>query len=178
MGFLTDFFYRARIGLIQIEKFFAAASLLLLLLLALSQVIMRNLFDLGFSDIDVIARHLVLFITFMGAALASEGNLHIKIDCVSSAITETSRQKLKKPLLAISSTVSAIFFWYALQFWLDEQHYAPDNEQLALYLALILPAGFLILSLHFFLLLFSHDDRSLLSHEEDDTKEPASGSAS
>ena len=32
------------------------------------------------------------------------------------------------------------------------QKYAPDNEQLALYMALILPVGFLTLSLHFFLL--------------------------
>lgn len=154
MRFLTDFLYRARLGLIQIEKFIAALSLLVLLLLALSQVIMRNFFDLGFSDIDVIARHLVLFVTFMGAALASEGNRHIKIDCVSAAIKETSREKLKKPLLAISSLICAIFFWHALQFWFDEKLYAPDNEQLALYMALILPVGFLFLSLHFFLLLF------------------------
>lgn len=144
--------------LIKAEKFIAALSLLVLLILSLSQVILRNFFELGFSEIDTIARHLVLFVTFMGAALASEGNRHIKIDCVSSAIKETTRDKLKRPLQTISSIICAIFFWYALQFWIDEYHYAPDNEQLGLYMATILPVGFLTLSLHFFLLVVSRDE--------------------
>ena len=160
MGLNSDFFNNARQYLIQIEKFLAGLSLLILLILSLSQVILRNFFELGFSDIDVIARHLVLFITFMGAALVSEGNRHIKIDCVSSAIKESYREKLREPLLGISSLICAIFFWYALQFWLDEKKYAPDNEQLALYLALILPVGFLTLSLHFFLLIVSSDEQN------------------
>ncbi|MBT8439251.1 MAG: TRAP transporter small permease [Gammaproteobacteria bacterium] len=160
MSFNGDFFYNARQGLIRIEKFLAGLSLLILLSLSLLQVILRNFFELGFSDIDVIARHLVLFITFMGAALVSEGNRHIKIDCVSSAIKESSREKLRNPLLIFSSVTCAIFFWYALQFWLDEQKYAPDNEQLALYMALILPVGFLTLSLHFFLLVVGSDKQN------------------
>lgn len=139
-------------NLITIEKFIAAFCLLLLLILSLSQVIMRNFFEIGFADIDIIARHLVLFVTFMGAALVSEGNQHIKIDCVTAVINESKKQKLKTPLLVISSAVCAIFFYYAVQFWLDEKTYAPDNEQLSLYLALILPFGFLTLSLHFLLL--------------------------
>lgn len=147
--------------LIKAEKFIAALSLLILLTLSLAQVILRNFFELGFSEIDTIARHLVLFVTFMGAALASEGNRHIKIDCVSSAIKETSREKLKTPLQTISSIICAIFFWYALQFWIDEYHYAPDNEQLGLYMAFILPVGFLTLSLHFFLLVVSRDEHNL-----------------
>ncbi len=154
---LEDLLFRTRLGLIQLEKILAGLSLLLLLIIALSQVVLRNFFELGFADLDVIARHLVLFVTFMGAALASEGNKHIKIDCVSSAIKPRFRDRLKKPLIAISSIVCAIFFWYALQFWIDESQYAPDNEQLALYMALILPLGFLTLSLHFFLLVFSRD---------------------
>ncbi len=160
MSFKSDFFYNARQGLIQIEKFLAGMSLLILLTLSLAQVILRNFFELGFSDIDVIARHLVLFVTFMGAALVSEGNRHIKIDCVSSAIKESYREKLRKPLLGISSLICTIFFWYALQFWLDEYEYAPDNEQLALYMSLILPAGFLTLSLHFFLLVVGDDQQN------------------
>lgn len=138
--------------LITIEKLLAAICLLALLVLSLSQVIMRNLFEIGFSEIDTITRHLVLFVTFMGAALVSEGNRHIKIDCVTAVINDTKKQKLKKPILLISSIVCGVFFWYALLFWLDEQSYAQANEQLALYLALILPSGFFILSLHFLLL--------------------------
>ncbi len=141
--------------LIFIEKFLAASSLLLLLILALSQVIMRNLFDTGYSEIDVISRHLVLFITFMGAALACEKSQHIKIDCINSLLEPSFKEKLKRPLLLISAVICSLFFYYALQFWLDEKTYAPANEQLALYLALIIPFGFFTLSLHFLLLSIS-----------------------
>ena len=152
-----NFFYTARLKLIQFEKILAGTSLALLLGLSLLQVILRNIFDFGYSDIDIITRHLVLFITFMGAALVSEKNQHIKIDCVTSIISESLKQKLKQPLLLISSSICAVFFWYALRFWLDEYEFSPKNEQLALYLSLILPVGFLILSLHFLLLSFSHN---------------------
>ena len=101
---------------------------------------------------DVISRHLVLFITFMGAALASEGNQHIKMDCINSLLKPSFKEKTKKHLTLISAIICAIFFWYALNFWLDEKTYAPANEQLALYLTLVIPVGFFTLSLHFFLL--------------------------
>lgn len=162
MTWLDDILYRIRKHLVHIEKIFAALSLATLLALSLLQVILRNFFDLGFSEIDIVSRHLVLFVTFMGAALVSEGNRHIKIDCVSAAIRQSRRDRIRKPLQLFSSIVCAIFSWHAVRFWLDEKAFAPDNEQLALYLALILPAGFFILSLHFFLLFMSKDNQQAI----------------
>lgn len=152
-----QFIQQIRNRLIFIEKLLAGTSLLLLLGLSIAQVLLRNIFEFGFSDMDVISRHLVLFITFMGAALASEGNQHIKIDCVTTIISERLKQNLKRPLLIASSIICGIFFYYAVQFWISEYEYAPDNEQLALYLALILPFGFFTLSLHFLLLALIQD---------------------
>ncbi len=164
-----NFILNVRKRLVSFEKAIAATSLLLLLILALSQVILRNIFDTGFSDIDVVSRHLVLFIAFMGAALATESNQHIKIDCLHAVVSEQFKAKIKRPLLFISSVVSGIFCWYGWQFWLDERLYAPDNEQLALYLALIIPAGFFILSLHFFLLLFTPTSEHPTPHQSGDS---------
>ena len=149
---IIKFLFKVKETLITIEKSLAGISLLTLLILSISQVVMRNLFEIGFSDIDTITRHLVLFVTFMGAALVSEGNQHIKIDCVTSILNNSIKRKLITPLLLVSSVICSVFFWYALQFWIDEKSYAQSNEQLALYLALILPFGFFILSLHFLLL--------------------------
>ncbi len=148
----TNIFYNVKTKLIYIEKLLAGCSLLLLLILILAQIILRNFFELGFAEFDVISRHLVLFITFMGAALVSEGNQHIKIDCINAILAPSIKHRLTRPLLLISSIVCAVLFWYALQFWLDELLYAPPNEQLALYLALIIPTGFFTLFLHFLLL--------------------------
>lgn len=147
--------------LIQFEKLLGASSLLLLLALSMFQLIARNFFNLGFSHIDVVSKHLILFIIFMGAALVSEQNKHIKIDILSPFLSITQQQALIRPLLFISSAISGIFGWYAVIFWLDELEYAPSNEQWSVYLALILPIGFFILALHLFLLTLTGLDESV-----------------
>ncbi|MCW9014147.1 MAG: TRAP transporter small permease [Gammaproteobacteria bacterium] len=160
MSHWHSFALKTKQGLIAIEKLLSASSLVLLLLFTLSQIIARNFFDTGFPHLDVISRHLVLFITFMGAALVSEQNNHIKIDILSAFLNSRQKEKLARSLLIISTFICAIFSYYSIQFWIDEWNYAPANEQWALFMALIIPVGFIILSMHFFLLLltgFEHE---------------------
>ncbi|MCW9024225.1 MAG: TRAP transporter small permease subunit [Gammaproteobacteria bacterium] len=138
--------------LVRLETFIAAVSLSFLLLFAVIQIIARNVFETGFPVLDVISRHLVLFVTFMGAALATEYNKHIKIDVLANIISEKTQKKCYRPFLGVSALVCFILGWYAGLFWLDEWKYAPINEQWSVYLALILPGGFFLLGLHFILL--------------------------
>ncbi len=144
--------FKIKHGLITVEKLIAAGSLLLLLMLAVFQVIARNFFDTGFTHMEVVTRHLILFIIFMGAALVSEQNRHIKIDVLIPFLSTEQQEKLIRPLLLFSAIVSGIFAWYSVSFWLDEWQYAPANELWSVYLALILPIGFFILALHLLLL--------------------------
>ena len=144
--------FKIKHGLITVEKVIAASSLLLLLILAIIQIIARNFFDAGFSHMDVISRHLILFIIFMGAALVSEQNRHIKIDILTAFLSPEQQEKIIRPLLLFCAIVSGIFAWYSVGFWLDEWQYAPANERWSVYLALILPIGFFILALHLLLL--------------------------
>ena len=144
--------FKIKHGLIFFEKFVAAGSLLALLLMAMVQIIARNFFDTGFIHMDVISRHLILFIIFMGAALVSEQNRHIKIDILVPLLSSEQQEKLIRPLLLLCSIISAIFAWYSVGFWVDEWQYAPANERWSVYLALILPVGFSILALHLLLL--------------------------
>jgi len=144
--------YKIKHAIVIIEKILGASSLFLLLTLSMFQLIARNFFDIAFAELDVIARHLILFIIFMGAALVSEHNKHIKIDILTPFLSEKQQRQLVRPLLFISSLVSGIFCWYSIIFWLDEWQYAPINEQWSVYLILILPIGFFILALHLLLL--------------------------
>lgn len=144
--------FKIKHGLIFFEKWVAASSLLLLLLLAIIQVIARNFFDTGFSHMEIVTRHLILFIIFMGAALVSEQNKHIKIDILTPFLSTEQQEKLVRPLLLLSAVISGIFAWYSLGFWLDEWQYAPAYERWSVYLALILPIGFSVLALHLLLL--------------------------
>lgn len=144
--------FKIKHGLIIFEKLVGTGSLILLLLLAVFQVLARNFFDTGFTHLEVITRHLILFIIFMGAALVSEQNKHIKIDILTPLMSTGQQEKLTRPLLLISSIISGIFAWYSIVFWLDEWQYAPVYDRWSVYLALILPVGFFILSLHLLLL--------------------------
>lgn len=140
--------------LIAMEKSIAALSLLLLLLFTLTQIIARNFFDTGFAQLDIISRHLVLFVMFMGAALACEGNNHIKIDILCAYMPQDKKNKMMKPLFLIAATITSVFAWYSALFWLDEWSYANANQYLSVFMALIMPGGFIVLSLHFILLVF------------------------
>lgn len=149
---------KLRRALVFIEKWIIAISLLSLLTFGLLQIIARNFFDTGFPDLSIISRHLVLFITFTGAALITEQHKHIKIDALCSTMSDLNRVRLARPLLFISGGVCAVFGWYALQFWLDEWHYASSHELLPVLLALILPLGFLLLALHLVLISLTRID--------------------
>lgn len=138
-----------------IEKYLAASSLLLLLTFTLTQIIARNFFQTGFPNLEIISRHLVLFIAFSGAALISETNRHIKIDILSTFLSPHNNKLLHTPLLLISSMTCAIFAYYALVFWLDELSYSSPRDMWIAYLAFILPFGFSLLSLHFLLLVIT-----------------------
>ncbi len=158
--------YKIKHALIVFEKVMAASSLLLLLLMALIQIIARNFFDTGFTHMEVVSRHLILFIIFMGAALVSEQNRHIKIDVLVHFLKPELQKKLIKPLLLLSSVISGILAWYAGVFWLEEWQYAPANERWSVYLALVLPAGFSVLSLHLLLLSITHFEPKRVVEEE------------
>lgn len=139
-------------ALVQIETFAALFSLSTLLILILIQLVARNFFDYGFPVLDIIARHLVLFILFMGAALASENNKHIKIDILNTLLNDQQRNIITPILLGLTAVICFIFSWYSAAFWLDELEFSPANEKTSLYLSIILPLGFIILGIHFLLL--------------------------
>lgn len=152
--------------LIAIEKFLASTSLIILLLLIFIQLIARNIFDHGFPLIDIISRHLILFILFMGAALISEQNKHIKIDILPALISSNNKSNLTTSILMLTAFICIIFSWHAADFWLDEFNYAPENERISTYLALVLPFGFLVLGLHFFLLSFTGFNETFISSDK------------
>lgn len=64
-------------------------ALLLAAMIALSflQIILRNLADTGIIWIDPLLRHLVLWVGFLGATLATRKGRHINVDALSRFLT-------------------------------------------------------------------------------------------
>ena len=139
------------------ERLLVSISLFLLFAFTLIQVIARNFFETGFPSLDIISRHLVLYIAFLGAALITAEQKHIKIDFLQHFLTETQKKFLLRPLSLVAAFVCATFTWHAARFWLNEWQYSTVQDGWIVVMALILPVGFGLLTLHFMVLAVSAD---------------------
>jgi len=137
--------------LIRLDGFMAALSLGLLLMLVLGQVLLRNLLEVGIPNADILSRYLVLYITFFGAALAIERHRHIRIDVVAAFLSPERLRRIMPPIYLLSALLCAAMAWAAMRFWYDDWQYVAANERWSSILALIMPFGFCLLSLHFVL---------------------------
>lgn len=137
--------------LLRMERWLGGTCLLLLLILALTQIVARNLFSIGLPMADTLTRYLVLYVTFFGAILAIHGQRHISLDVLCVWLGKCWRDRLHRPLHFIGALVTALLCQAAWAYWWDEWTYVSDDERWMTLLALILPVGFGLLSLHFLL---------------------------
>ena len=80
--------------LVLFEKIVLAILLFSMIVLSFGQVVARNIFSTGFIWIDQVLRLDVLWVAFLGAALATEYHQHIKIDFLASLIRSESSKNL------------------------------------------------------------------------------------
>ncbi|MGA7802050.1 MAG: TRAP transporter small permease [Gammaproteobacteria bacterium] len=135
--------------LVRLEAALAGASLLGLLALTLTQIVARNFFDTGFPLLDTVARHLVLYVLFFGAALALDARRHIKIDVLALWIPPRWQGRLARPLDLLGTTVCVLLGWAAVRYWQVSWSYAGPDGKWAALMDLIIPVGFILLALHF-----------------------------
>ncbi|MBD3288330.1 TRAP transporter small permease subunit [candidate division KSB1 bacterium] len=76
----------------RIETFFVVIILTSMILLAFLQVILRNFFATSIFWADVFLRHLVLWIGFIGASLATRESKHINIDVLTKLLPQKGKQ--------------------------------------------------------------------------------------
>lgn len=153
-------------GLAFIESLIVILLLSFMIILSFTQVILRNIFDSGIIWLDPFLRHLVLWIGFLGASLATRNDKHIAIDLVS----RFASQKQKRIIRIITSLFAAsvcIFLTNAGLTFL--KHEIVTNSILftiesiqfrAWWFQTIIPFGFALISFRFILylieLLFSN----------------------
>jgi TRAP-type C4-dicarboxylate transport system permease small subunit len=85
----------------KIESAILILLLLIMILLAFAQVVLRNFFSSSILWGDILLRHLVLWVGFLGASLATKESKHINIDVLSRLLSPS----LKK----ISGSVANLF---------------------------------------------------------------------
>jgi TRAP-type C4-dicarboxylate transport system permease small subunit len=143
--------YGVRAWITRLAGWLAALSLLLLLVLTLAQILARNLLDTGFAGADSLARYLVLYVAFFGAAVAVERGRHIRIDVATAWLSAGTLRRLHRPLQAVAALICALLADAAIRFWRDEWTYAANYERWQVWLALMIPTGFVLLTLQYLL---------------------------
>lgn len=85
---MNKLLYRLDKTLAVFENTLIIALVTVMVLMAFWQVIMRNLFDAGILWGDIFLRHLVLWVGFIGASLATRDEKHISIDILSKVASK------------------------------------------------------------------------------------------
>ncbi|MFO1518253.1 MAG: TRAP transporter large permease subunit [bacterium] len=87
----------------KVEGFALTGLLVIMIGFAFSQVVLRNFFNTGISWADAFVRHLVLWVGFIGASVATEEDGHLAMDLVSRFLPE----KIKNATAGLVRTASA-----------------------------------------------------------------------
>ncbi|MGR9045869.1 MAG: TRAP transporter small permease [Gammaproteobacteria bacterium] len=137
----------------RLEDLTLVTVLAAMIVLAIGQVMLRNVWSSGIAWADPLLRILVLWIALLGAMAATRDNNHISIDVLSKFLPNS----LKKLAEALTHTFTAVIC--ALLSWQGGRLMLLDYREATTAFAsvpawaceLIIPFGFGIMSLRFFL---------------------------
>ena len=122
-----------------------------MVLLSFLQVLLRNFFDEGILWGDTFLRHLVLWVGFIGASLATKEKKHINIDVFGRMLTGKIKFLADTVINLFASFISGYLANAAWSFVMDEKEFGTIifNEVPAWPFQIIIPIGFALMALRF-----------------------------
>jgi C4-dicarboxylate transporter DctQ subunit len=147
----------------RIEQRLLVTLLSLMILIAFSQIVLRNLFDTGLAWGDPLVRNLVLWVSFIGAALATKEGKHINIDVVSRWMPPRGKILVEAITGLFSSLICALMTFAALKFIKNEAQMGGSTFLgIPLWIPeIILPITFALMALRFSLHSFNNFSMTL-----------------
>jgi TRAP-type C4-dicarboxylate transport system permease small subunit len=104
----------------RVEQSVLVILLSLMILIAFSQIVLRNVFDTGLTWGDPLVRNLVLWVGFIGAALATREGKQINIDVLSRWMPPRGKGFIEGITDLFSSFICALLTFAALKFIKNE----------------------------------------------------------
>ena len=104
----------------RMERVLITVLLTVMILLAFAQIVLRNFFATGIDWADALVRYLVVWVGFIGAALATQENKHITIDVLSRWFTGSGGNVVKVISDFVSAAVCGVLTWAGIKFILFE----------------------------------------------------------
>lgn len=125
---------------------------IIMVLGAFLQVILRNFFDTGIDGAEILLRHLVLWIGFIGASLATREEKHINVDLFSRIVSPSHKRIAKIITDLIAVGVTLLLTYASWEFVMSEKEFGTTlfSNVKAWPFEIIIPIGFLMISLRFF----------------------------
>ena len=136
----------------RVEDVVMAILLGTMVFLVLIQIILRNFFSTGITGGAEIVRHIVLWIAFLGAAMAARDAKHIRIDVALRILTPRWRMFAEALTGLFTAGVCGILMYAAIQFNIMDYH---SGTVIAFFdtrvwlLELIIPIGYFIVMIWF-----------------------------
>ena len=137
----------------RIESAALISVLAIMVLMAFLQVILRNFFSYSILWGDTFLRHLVLWVAFFGASLATREKKHINVDVFSQLLSPGKRRWVNLITSLFSLFVCALLSKAAYVFVADERAAGTTiflNIPLWLFMSIIL-VGFVSITFRFLL---------------------------
>ncbi len=153
----------------HIETVILVLVLGLMVVFAFLQVVLRNIFNEGILWGDIFLRHLVLWVGFLGASLATREQKHINIDLFGRLLPEKGKQ--------ISRMVTNLFSVFICLLLTDASWTFVQDEKMigtilfedipTWYFQIIIPIGFFLMSFRFLFLTLENVTRLVKKNEGD-----------
>jgi len=143
-------------GLKHLENSLLVLLLGGMILLAAYQVVARNFFDTGVLWGDALVRVLVLWVTFVGATIASRKDEHIRVDLLTRFVGNRFQRPLARFRNLFTAFVAGVFAWYSLEFvMLDYQDGIVAFAAVPAWICeAVMPVGAALISLRYLLQTF------------------------
>lgn len=143
--------YRLDEKISRVEQVLIAALLTVMILLAFLQIVLRNFFSTGIDWGDSLVRYLVVWVGFIGAAVAVRENKHITIDILSRWMSGAASGIIQSISNFISAVICGLLTWAAIKFTMyDAQMGSTAFFDLPIWIPeLIIPVTFGLMTLRY-----------------------------
>jgi len=141
----------------RLENILIAVLLTAMILIAFSQIVLRNFFSTGIAWGDALVRYLVVWVGFVGAAIAAKEGRHITIDIFSRWVTGTGGRAIRAVSHFSSAVICGLLTWAGIKFiGFEAQMGGTSFFNLPVWVPeLIIPAAFGLMTLRYALRLIN-----------------------
>lgn len=104
----------------RVEQTLVSIFLSAMILIAFLQIVLRDIFATGFTWGDPLVRNLVLWVGFIGAAIATREGKHISIDVVSQWVPPRGKILIEVIIYVASFIICGLLTFAAVKFIRNE----------------------------------------------------------